>query len=567
MESVVINKNTDKISKNSSKPATINREKTIPLIVFIVLVTLFFAAFVRELPRRHKGLTASAIPSSHPVLKNTCAKTLYPSLCFSTLSSIPSSKNATHPRHILVIAINLTFNSVNISQTHIMGLLTRQDLNPQERNALQDCLEMLDQTQYELQQAQALQDLRYFSSASVGFHGRLYSNLKTLLSAAMTNENTCIDGFSDVEEADPESQKGLKEHLHGLLAPIYRMISNCLAMVKLIESISRDDMVSTQKIQYPEMHPDVFPKWMTASDRKLTDVAAQIRPNLIVATDGSGDYRTIGEAVRMAPRMSRSRFMIKIKTGVYKENVEIPRSKTNIMLIGEGMNSTVISGSRNFVDGFSTFNSATLTVIGDRFLARDLTIINTSSREKRQAVALRVASNSAFYRCNFISYQDTLYAHSFRQLYRECTIQGTIDFIFGNAAAIFQNCLILVRKPIPGQKNMITAQGRDDPNQNTGISLQNCTIMAAPELRSSYLGELIHPQGWYQWDEYSRLDTVEYVEYMNTGPGSDTRRRVTWSGYKSNCSEEIVRRFTVGEFLHGADDWLRSTGFPFFYGA
>lgn len=227
-------------------------------------------------------------------------------------------------------------------------------------------------------------------------------------------------------------------------------------------------------------------------------------------------------------------------------------------------------------------------VVGDKFLARDLTIINTSGPEKHQAVALRVTSNAAFYHCEIISYQDTLYAHSLSQLYRECMIQGTVDFIFGNAAAIFQNCLILVRKPIPGQKNMITAQGREDPNQNTGISLQNCTIMAAPDLSvaergnfltylgrpwrnysrtvimKSYLGDLIHPQGWCKWNDQSALETVEYMEYMNFGPGADTRGRVTWAANRNNCSQDIEREFTVGQFLHGADDWLESTVFPLF---
>lgn len=227
-------------------------------------------------------------------------------------------------------------------------------------------------------------------------------------------------------------------------------------------------------------------------------------------------------------------------------------------------------------------------VVGDRFVARDLTIINTSGPEKHQAVALRVTSNAAFYRCDIISNQDTLYAHSLRQFYRECRIQGTIDFIFGNAAALFEDCYILVRKPNPGQENMITAQGRQDPNQNTGISLQNCIITAAQDftvaerhnfstflgrpwrnysrtvIMKSYIGELVHQQGWCEWDRYSTLDTVEYIEYRNFGPGSDTRNRVTWAGYKKNCTADVARQFTAGAFLHGADGWLESTVFPLF---
>lgn len=225
-------------------------------------------------------------------------------------------------------------------------------------------------------------------------------------------------------------------------------------------------------------------------------------------------------------------------------------------------------------------------VFGEKFIARDMTIINTSGPEKHQAVAVLVTSNAAFYRCGMISYQDTLYAHSLRQYFQDCLIQGTIDFIFGNAAAIFKNCLILVRKPGRNQKNMITAQGRSDPNQNTGISLQNCTIKAASDftmadwkgfptflgrpwrnfsrtiITNTYLDGLIDPRGWSTWDEYSSVDSVEYIEYMNSGPGSDTSNRITWPGYRKNCTEDVAGKFTLREFLHGADYWLISLVFP-----
>ncbi|KAF8406824.1 hypothetical protein HHK36_005945 [Tetracentron sinense] len=588
MESTTIFKNsTDETSKNSTRTL----QKTMLLIVFLSLSTLLVAAFLKELCPRHgrdHPMTPPLTLSPHPVIKNACTNTLYPSLCFTTLSSSPASMKATKPQQILEIAINRTVKSVLSSRLEIISLFTSQDLKAQAKNALKDCVEMLDQTLYEL--GQAVDDLHDVPE-SIGFIRRSYGNLKTLLSAAMTNENTCIDGFTDVEEADPEIPKALKEYLQTLVTPISHMISNCLAMVKYMETINREEALNGQKILISKMPPDGFPEWMMSGDRKLMEMAPEIRPDLIVAGDGSGHYHTIGEAVRMAPNRSMNRFVIKVKAGIYNENVEISREKENIMLIGGGMNSTMITGCKNFIDGFSTFTSATLTVVGDRFLARDLTIINTSGPQKHQAVALRVTSNSAFYRCNFSSYQDTLYAHSLCQFYRECTIQGTIDFIFGNAAAVFQNCLILVRKPNPGQKNMVTAQGREDPNQNTGISLQNCTIVAAPDLTvasrssfstflgrpwrnhsrtmvmKSYLGDLIHPQGWCKWNDYSTLDAIEYIEYMNVGPGSDTNHRVTWGGYRRNCSKDIAKKFTVGEFLHGTDDWLESTGFPVFYGS
>lgn len=501
---------------------------------------------------------------------------------------------------ILEFAINRTLDHVKTTRIGIRAHFTDQELNTQEKNALRDCMEMLDQTLYELEQASD-------QLGSVLFHRTSsYGNIRTLLSAAMTNENTCVNGFSDLEELDSGSKTGHREHLQDLLTPISHMISNSLALIKHVE---KDKTTKTKMIGA---------NYARIVRRRKRHMAKRLSPVIVtVASDGSGNYTTIVEAIAMAPNMSKTTYTIKIRAGIYQENVTIPREKTNIMLVGDGMNSTIMTGSKNFVDGFSTFESATLSrfivitshfdhrlnqirltflnlvtaVVGDKFMARDLTIRNTAAPEKHQAVALRVTSNAAFYRCKIISHQDTLYAHSLRQFYHECTIEGTIDFIFGNAAAVFQNCTILVRKPAVGQRNMITAQGREDPNQNTGISLQNCTIEAAEEfdLRerrnfstylgrpwrnysrtvvvNSYLGDLIDPRGWFKWDRYSSLDTVEYIEYMNSGPGADTRGRISWAGYRRNCSEEVVKQFRVEEFLHGADDWLESTVLPLFGGS
>lgn len=111
-------------------------------------------------------------------------------------------------------------------------------------------------------------------------------------------------------------------------------------------------------------------------------------------------------------------------------------------------------------------------VSGRGFLARDITFQNTAGPEKHQAVALRSDSDlSVFYRCAMRGYQDTLYTHTMRQFYRECTITGTVDFIFGDGTVVFQNCQILARRGLPNQKNTITAQGRKDVNQPSGTLL------------------------------------------------------------------------------------------------
>lgn len=224
-------------------------------------------------------------------------------------------------------------------------------------------------------------------------------------------------------------------------------------------------------------------------------------------------------------------------------------------------------------------------VVGDNFIARDITIRNTAGPNNHQAVALRSGSDlSVFYRCSFEGYQDTLYVHSDRQFYRECDIYGTVDFIFGNAAVVLQNCNIFARKP-PNRTNTLTAQGRTDPNQSTGIIIHNCRVTAASDLKpvqssvktflgrpwkqysrtvyiKTFLDSLINPAGWMEWSGNFALNTLYYAEYMNTGPGSSTANRVKWRGYHVLTSPSQVSQFTVGNFIAG-NSWLPATNVPF----
>ncbi|KAJ7977904.1 Pectinesterase [Quillaja saponaria] len=151
----------------------------------------------------------------------------------------------------------------------------------------------------------------------------------------------------------------------------------------------------------------------------------------IVASDGSGRYHKITEAVNAAPSYSNRR-------------------------------------QPQFHARMDYIRTATVAVSGKGFRARDMTFRNTAGPQNHQAVALRVDSDqSAFYRCSMEGHQDTLHAH----FLRECNVHGTIDFIFGNGAAVLQNCKIYTRVPLPLQKVTITAQGRKNPNQSTGFSI------------------------------------------------------------------------------------------------
>lgn len=235
----------------------------------------------------------------------------------------------------------------------------------------------------------------------------------------------------------------------------------------------------------------------------------------------------------------------------------------------------------NFLD----YEFGIAAVVGDGFIARGITFQNTAGPNNEQAVALRSESDrSIFHECSFEGYHDTLYVHSKRQFYRDCDVYGTVDIIFGNAAAVLQNCNIYLRKPSKGT-NTITAQGRTDSKQNTGISIHNCRVTAAPELKpdqgsvrtylgrpwktyarvvyiETFLDDLIDPAGWMAWSGDFALDTLYYGEYENTGPGSDTENRVKWSGYRVITSASEAEKFTPGNFID-AGSWVPDANVPF----
>ncbi|KAL3725334.1 hypothetical protein ACJRO7_030359 [Eucalyptus globulus] len=330
-----------------------------------------------------------------------------------------------------------------------------------------------------------------------------------------------------------------------------------------------------------------FPALMSGS--QLLESPNIMQFDLLVAKDGSGNFTTINEAVAAAPVNSKTRFIIYIKEGEYMENVLVDITKTNLMFVGDGVGKTWIKGNRHNATGWDTFNSATVAIDGNGFLAARITIENFAGPKNGQAVALRSGSNqSAFYQCSFLGYQDTLYVHSKFQFYRDCEIYGTVDFVFGNARVVFQNCSLYARRPDENQGNVFTAQGRDDLAVLTGMSFIGCTFAAAPDLipvqplfqtflgrpwrnfsttviMQSYIGDLVDPAGWSEFDGPRGLDTLFYGEYQNRGPGANTSGRVKWAGYHIISNSTVASQFTVESFIQGSQ-WLNDTGFPYYPG-
>ncbi|KAL4574889.1 hypothetical protein LXL04_021729 [Taraxacum kok-saghyz] len=399
---------------------------------------------------------------------------------------------------------------------------------------------------------------------------------QTWLSAALTNLQTCFTGCVELNVTDfvtPIRSSNLTE-----------MISNSLAINHLFlkQKSSSDDQTGRD-----------FPAWVTRHDRRLlTTAPIQSIANVTVSQAADSRFPTIQSALDYAGSidLQNRRFIIYIKAGVYNENILIGSGLNNIMFVGDGIRYTIITGNRSVAGGSTTYSSATVGVDGSGFYARGITFRNTAGPEGAQAVALRSSSDlSVFYACSFEGYQDTLFAVSQRQFYKLCYISGTVDFIFGNAAVVLQNCVILVRKPLNGQANMITAQGRGDPFQNTGISIHNCRVIPAPDMvpvvgsvqtylgrpwqeysrtvfLKTYMDGFINPKGWSPWGNTDfAFTTLYYGEYGCFGEGAAMENRVNWTGYHPQMSLSEAQDFTVEGLIAGRQ-WLPATGVSFISG-
>ncbi|CAL9157816.1 unnamed protein product [Musa hybrid cultivar] len=488
-----------------------------------------------------------------------CAKSPDPTSCHAIVSQVMlTSTENHHPTPVQIFRSLLHYSLVQLdaaaaSATNIHLRLIKE---PKQQAALADCMQLLQ-----------LSRDRIVSSGDAA-----RTDARTWMSAVLTNHATCLDGLHGA------AKSAMQAHLESLKASA----SASLAVLHAVPSSEHDN---DDDIVKPVA---TFPSWLSHRDRKLLQMTSPnaVQANAVVAKDGSGTFKTVQAAVDSVPNGNKNRYVIYVKKGVYKENVSLGKKTTNVMIVGDGMDATVITGSLNVVDGSTTFNSATLAAVGDGLILQDLKIENTAGPQKHQAVALRVgADRSVINRCRLDGYQDTLYAHTLRQFYRDSFISGTVDFVFGNAAVVFQNCNLTARRPMDNQQNLVTAQGREDPNQNTGTSIQNCNVVPADDLipvkgsipsylgrpwkaysrtvvMQSYIDSHINSKGWLEWDGEFALKTLFYGEYQNRGPGAGTGGRVKWPGYHVITDANTAKAFTVASLIQGGS-WLKETGVAF----
>ncbi|RTQ46561.1 pectin esterase [Hymenobacter gummosus] len=289
---------------------------------------------------------------------------------------------------------------------------------------------------------------------------------------------------------------------------------------------------------------------------------------LVVAADGSGDYRSVQEAVMAVRDFMQVEAVIFIKNGTYREKLLVPSQKTHITLLGESQRGVVISWGdySGDADKHTTYTSSTVRVQGNDFRAENLTIENTAGRVG-QAVALHVEGDRAQLRgCRLLGNQDTLFlaTENSRQYYLDCYIEGTTDFIFGAATAVFERCVIHSKSD-----SYVTAASTT-PRQAFGLVFFSCRLTAAPEAQKVYLGrpwrphartvfigcELgahIRPEGWHNWGNADNEKTAFYAEYQSKGPGAGSAGRVQWS---RQLSAKQARQYTPARIFASSAPWL-----------
>lgn len=308
--------------------------------------------------------------------------------------------------------------------------------------------------------------------------------------------------------------------------------------------------------------------------RELCRLQPQLQPYLripgrdvevTVSADGAGDFKTIQYAIdHTAVPAPNQRLIIHIKPGTYRERVLIPRDRVRITFRGADPKTTIITARMGATDAGGTFHTATVRVLADDFLAENLTIENTYGTGT-QAVALHLESDRTVIRnCRLLAWQDTLFAASGRQYFRDCYIEGHVDFIFGNATTVFENCEIQSLG-----NGYITAHSRLQPNQTTGFVFYNCRLTAKdPSLRvflgrpwrpyarvifsHCWMDKHIVPAAWDNWSSTLNEKTAVFAELDSTGPGAQPAARAPWA---RSITPQEASAYLPAAFLRGADNW------------
>ncbi len=313
---------------------------------------------------------------------------------------------------------------------------------------------------------------------------------------------------------------------------------------------------------------ETMKKTFFASLWMLLAVAGQAKTNeIVVAKDGSGDFRSLQAAINSVRVFSSDSTRILVKNGVYDEKVVIPMTHHRIAIVGEDAEKTVIRNNDYAAkNDMGTFRTYTMLIAGNDIALENLTVENWAGRVG-QAVALHTEGDRLVFRnCRIIGNQDTIYTGNKdgRQYYVNCYIEGTTDFIFGPSPAWFEGC------ELRSKGNSYLTAASTYPDTKFGYVFHRCKLTGdgtpgqrvylgrpwrpygATAFLFCELGAHIRPEGWHNWGNPENERTARYAEYKNTGPGADMSGRVSWS---RQLTDEEAAAYTVENVFRLQNGW------------
>lgn len=319
--------------------------------ILIIASAISAAVVVTVRSTTKTGATVRHIKPSQAISR-TCSRTRFPTLCLNSLHEFPGALTASDAElvHISVNATLQRFGRAFYMASDINSLV----MDKRTRSAYESCLELLEDSVYLLS--------RSLTSVAPGAGKSPPGNnndVQTWLSAALTNQDTCTEGFADVSG-------NVKDQMATNLKDLSQLVSNCLAIFAAVNG--NDDFAGVPihnrrrrlMSTVASAKNENFPKWLSRKDRKLLDApVSTIQADMIVSKDGNGTFKTIAEAIKKLPDYSSRRIIIYVKAGRYEEDIlKVGRKKTNVMFIGDGKGQTMISGGKSVSQNLTTFHTA-----------------------------------------------------------------------------------------------------------------------------------------------------------------------------------------------------------------